>query len=123
MADRGPPDIEERTLDYSLRAVRLFRALRDSRDGAADVISRQFLRSATSVGANIAEARSAESKADFIHKHALALKEARESLYWLRLTKRAGIMPPDLLEPLIAETDELIAIITTIMVNRRRRKD
>lgn len=74
-------DIRERTLEYGVRAVRLYRALAEMKDGAALIIGKQFLRSATSIGANIAEALSGESPADFIHKYSIAQKEARESAY------------------------------------------
>lgn len=115
-------DIGERTLEYSLRAIRLYRALEDLRDSAGLIIAKQYLRSATSIGANVAEAQSAESKADFIHKYSLAQKEARESLYWLRLLEKSEIVDGCRLDPLIHETDELVAIITTIIV-RAKKKD
>jgi four helix bundle protein len=89
---KGPRDIGERSLDYSVRAVRLFRSLVKLKDEAARVIGRQYLRSATSVGANIGEAHFAESRADFIHKLRIARKEARESLYWLRILVESGVI-------------------------------
>ena len=72
--DRASPkwDIRHRTLEYALRAVNLYRALQEGKDGAGWVIGRQFLRAATSVGANVAEAQAAESRADFIHKYSIA---------------------------------------------------
>ncbi len=114
-----PQDIRRRTLDYALRAVRLFQALEAGEDGAGLVIGKQYLRSATSVGANVAEAQAAESSADFVHKYSLAQKEARESLYWLRLLQRSGIFPADRLEALIAETDEITAVVTSIIVRAK----
>jgi four helix bundle protein len=72
-------DIEERTLGYALRSVKLYQYLQSKRDGAGWIIGKQFLRSATSIGANVSEAQSGESRADFIHKYAIAQKEARES--------------------------------------------
>jgi four helix bundle protein len=65
--------------------VKVFHAVQDSGDRAGWVLAKQFLRSATSIGANLEEARAAESRADFIHKYRIALKEARESAYWLLL--------------------------------------
>jgi len=114
---QGPRDIGERTLEYAVRAVRLFRSLLKLKDEAARVIGRQFLRSATLVGANIEEAHFAESRADFIHKFRIARKEARESLYWLRVLVESGIVPRGRLGPLMTETDELIAIVTAIILN------
>ncbi len=90
-------------------------------DRAGWIIANQYLRSATAIGANIAEARSGESRADFIHKYSIAQKEARESLYWLRLLGRAEIVAPARLEPLIAETEELTAIVTAIILKAKGR--
>lgn len=80
------------------------------------MIGKQFLRSATSIGANVAEARSAESAADFVHKYSIAQKEARESEYWLALMEQAEVLTSEKLAGLRQETDELIATITAIVV-------
>jgi len=93
----------------------------EKKDGAGWVIGKQFLRSATSIGANVTEAQSAESAADFIHKYGIAQKEARESEYWLALMERADLFPGAALAELKQETDELIAIITTIIVKKKQR--
>ena len=69
-------DIGERTLRYALRAVKLYRALEKSEDAAGRIVANQYLRSATSIGANVTEAQSAESRADFVHKYSVAQKEA-----------------------------------------------
>ena len=69
------------------------------------------MRSATSSGANYEEACGAESKADFIHKMQLVLKELRESLYWLKLVKRASLIPDEELQPLLSEAEELAKIV------------
>ena len=99
MKKEKPWDIGERTLAYGVRAVRLYRALEEMKDGAAWVIGKQFLRSATSIGANVAEAKSAESQADFIHKYGIAQKEARESAYWLNLLEKAEFLPANQSRP------------------------
>lgn len=116
-----PRDIEERALDFALRAIRLFRHLQRQRDGAAWILGKQFLRSATSIGANITEGRAGESRADFVHKYSIAQKEAKESLYWLKLLLKSESVPAGRLQPLIGEADELVAIITSIIVNAKRR--
>lgn len=113
-------DIRERAFAYALEAVKLHRELEKSADGAGRILGKQYLRSATSIGANIEEAQSGESRADFIHKYAIAQKEARESLYWLRLLEASGIIPSEPFSSLITETDELIAIITSIIVNAKK---
>lgn len=115
-----PWDIRARTLAYAVRAVRLFRVLEESGDAASRLIGKQFLRSATSIGANVAEAQSAESAADFVHKYGIAQKEARESLYWLPLMDESNLLSTERLQPLRQETNEIVAIITTIIVKKKR---
>jgi four helix bundle protein len=110
-------------MEYSLRIVRLFRHLQRQKDGASWVLGRQLLRSATSVGANIAEAQAGESRADFIHKYSIAQKEARESLYWLKVLLKSESLPALQLQPLLDETNELIAIVTRIILNAKRATD
>ncbi len=109
-------DIRERSFEYALRAIKLYQCLQEGKDGAGWIIAKQYLRSATSIGANVEEAQSGESRGDFIHKYSIAQKEARESLYWLRLLAQSGILPSTRLTPLIRETEEIIAVITAIIV-------
>ena len=119
--DQGPQDIRVRSLQYSLRAIKLYRALQESRDGAGWIIGKQFLRAATSIGANVEEAQAGESRGDFIHKYGIAQKEARESRYWLSLLAEAKMIPVQRLRPLIKETEELYAVITAIICNTKRK--
>ena len=79
-----PQDIVARTFQFALSIIELANQLDDGRDSSR-VLTRQILRSGTFIGANIEEAQAAESKADFTHKYNIALKEARETKYWLRL--------------------------------------
>ena len=116
----GPPDIRKRSYGYSLRAIKLYRALQRAKDGAGWVLGKQYLRAATSIGANVEEAQSAESRLDFVHKYGIAQKEARESVYWLKLLAESGIVPPRRLAPLMKETEELFAVITGIIVSTKR---
>ena len=115
MKEKKPRDIRERSFEYALRAIKLYQFLQEGKDGAGWVLSKQYLRAATSIGANIEEAQSGQSKADFIHKMSIAQKEARESLYWLRLLAKSEILSTNRLESLIQETEELIAVITSII--------
>jgi four helix bundle protein len=115
-------DIRERSFQYALRAIKLFRATQACKDAAGRVLGKQYLRSATSIGTNIEEAQSGESRADFIHKYGIAQKEARESLYWLRLITESGIMTRRRLEPLLQETNELISVITAIIVRAKKNQ-
>jgi four helix bundle protein len=105
-------ELEERTLQFAVRVVGFASVL--PRTDAAMVLGRQLLRAGTSIGANYREANRAESKDDFVHKIAIALKEAAETEYWLLLHARAFIGDAEELSALTMETGELIAILSTI---------
>lgn len=119
---QGSPDIRDRSYKYALRAIGLHRYLKRQRDEAGWIIGKQYLRAATSIGANVEEAQGSESRADFIHKIGIAQKESRESLFWLRLLADSGLVPPSRLRPLIRETQELVAVITAIVVRTKKRQ-
>ena len=119
MKEREPQDIRKRAYQYALRAIRLYQYLQKQKDSAGWIIGKQYLRAATSIGANIEEAQASESRADFAHKLGIAQKEARECLFWLRLLTDSRIVSNARLKPLIDETDELIAVITTIVVHTK----
>jgi four helix bundle protein len=110
-------DLKERTKKFALRVIRLFGSLPKSSE--AQVLGKQLLRSGTSVGANYREAYRARSKSEFIAKCGDSLRELEESAYWLELIVEGGIMPPDKLQPLRGECDELIAIFVTIVKQAR----
>ena len=82
----------------------------------------QLLRSGTSIGANVEEAQAGQSKLDFISKNAIALKEARETIYWLRLIAASDALRKGHLSPLLSEADELARIIGAIIVSAKRGK-
>jgi len=103
-------DLEERLLDFGARIIRLVEALPKSVAGRR--LGDQLLRSGTSVGANFEEAQAAESKEDFAHKLQVALKEARESTYWLRLIARSKLLKPELVDSLIDESQQIRAILS-----------
>ncbi len=113
-------DICQRAGEYALRSIQLYRVLVSNRDGVGLVIGKQFLRAATSIGANLIEAQSGESRKDFVHKLSIAQKEARESKYWLTLILRGKILAADLVSPLYEETNQLIAILTRIIVSTKQ---
>ena len=116
-----PREIHERVMEYALRGIKLYQYLRKQKDDVAWTLGKQYLRSATSIGANLAEAHGGESRADFVHKCAIAQKEARESKYWLKLMLRAKIVSEKRLQPLLRETEEILAIVTTIIVNTKSK--
>ena len=101
-------DLEERLLDYAVRIIRLVEALPGTRAG--NHVAGQLLRSGTSPLPNHGEAQAAESRADFIHKLKVCLKELRESLRWLRLVQRVPLLKAAKVDPLLNETEELIRI-------------
>ncbi len=112
-------DIRIRAMQYAVRAIKLYRHLSRLKDDVAAVIGKQYLRSATSIGANLVEGLSGESRKDFIHKYSIAQKEARESLYWLNLLVLGEVVPEKRVKELTDETNEIIAILTTIIVKSK----
>jgi four helix bundle protein len=119
--EQQPRDIRKRSVAYALRAIKLYRFLQTHKDGAGWILAKQYLRSATSIGANIEEAQAGESRSDFIHKLGIAQKEPRESRYWLHLMGASGIVKMTKLKPLIEETEELVAVITAIIVSAKSK--
>lgn len=117
-----PLDIKERTFEFSIRIVKLCQFL-DDRPGVARTLGRQLLRAGTSIGANVEEARAAQSKADFISKNAIALKEARETLYWLRLLVAAGVLPDVRISKLQGEVEQLTRILGATIVSSKRAQN
>ena len=107
-------DIQERTFQFACRIVRLHRSM--TRKRSTDrVAANQLLRSGTSVGSNLEEANAAQSRADFIAKARISLKEARESYYWLRLIEATEMMPSKRVRPLVDEANEIVSMLTTIV--------
>ena len=106
--------IVERSFEFAVRVVRLCRFL-DEQDRSTRTLASQLLRSGTSIGANIEEAQAGQSKADFIAKMSISRKEARETLYWLRLLKAADIVEANKLDDITREADELVRILTSIV--------
>jgi four helix bundle protein len=117
----APRDLRARTKEYALRIIRLYRAL-PRRDGVADVLGKQLLRSATSVAAHYREACRAKSDLDFISKLEGAQQELDESDLWLELLADSGVIKPNLVQPLRQETNELIAIFVTMTKNVKTRR-
>ena len=113
-----PFEIRERTFLFAVCVIRLVKRFPRTLD--AIEIGRQFLRAATSVGANVEEAHGAESQRDFIHKMSIARKEIRETRYWLQLVK-AAILDDDEVKALLQESDELVRILSTIIAKARKK--
>ncbi|MBK9209335.1 MAG: four helix bundle protein [Anaerolineales bacterium] len=112
-------DLRERTTEFALRIVRMYTKLPKTTE--AQTLGRQVLRSGTSVGAQFRESQRAKSDADFINKLEGCLQEADETAYWLELLVRSEIVPADKFEFLRKETDEIIAILVTIVTKVKKR--
>jgi four helix bundle protein len=104
-------ELQDRTKQFALRALKLVDALPHSSAGRA--ISNQLVRSATAVGANYRSACRARSRAEFTAKLGIALEEADESLYWLELVRDGKLLPESKLALLLKEADELTAILAS----------
>jgi len=103
--------IQKKSFDFSLKIISLFKTLNAQGEY---VISKQLLRSGTSIGANVEEALAGQSKKDFLYKMALSSKEARETKYWLMLLKESDLLEINL-EEMIMAVEELIKILTSIV--------
>jgi len=111
-------ELKKRTKQFGLRCIKVVETLPKTR--TADVLGKQLLRSATSVGANYRSACRAQSKRDFIHKVAISIEEADESLYWLEMMVEAGLTPENRLADLMKEGDEIVAILTASSQTAKR---
>ena len=112
-----PHDLRERTTEFALCIIRMFVAL--PKTDEARILGKQVIRSGTSVGANYREAQRSRSKAEFISKIGDCLKELDETAYWLDLLTQSGIVPTAKLSKLQDETNQLLAIFTTISKNSK----
>jgi four helix bundle protein len=113
-------DLTERLLDFAVEIIKLIKILPKSVMG--NFVGGQLLRSGTSPGANCEEACGAESRADFIHKMGLVLKELKESRFWLRLIQRAEIVKTKQVDSLARECQELCAIIAKSIITAKKNK-
>ena len=117
--DDRPVDIRKRTFDFAVRIVKLCNHL-FGKPGVSRILASQLLKAGTSVGANVEEAQAGQSRADFISKNAIALKEARETHYWLRLLVASKVLPESRISELRDEAEQLMRIIGAIVVSARR---
>jgi len=109
--------LKNKSYRFSIRIVKFYKHF--SKQQNEYVISKQVLRSGTSIGAMIEEANQAESKSDFIHKLSIANKEANETHYWLRLIRDTELIKEDIL-PLLNDCEELIKLLTAIIKTAKR---
>lgn len=105
--------VKNKSFAFAIKVVKLYQFL--CSDKKEFVLSKQLLRSGTSVGAMVREAEHAESKADFKHKMGIAQKEINESIYWLELLKETDYLSPEQFENIHADAIEIIKLITSII--------
>ena len=104
--------IEQKSFAFAVRSVKLHKHLTANKHEY--ILSKQFLRSGTSIGANISEAQRGQSKADFISKMSIALKEANETEYWLRLLYASEYLNEAEFESMSRDVNELISLLVAI---------
>ncbi len=114
-----PKEMQARTTAFAVRVIKLVDAL--PRGLAPQVIGRQLIRSATSVGANYRAACRAQSRADFAAKISIVVEEADESLYWLELLEDSSLIKPGRLTELMKEGNELLAITVSARKTAKQR--
>jgi len=115
-----PDELKDRTKHYALRIIKLVRALPQNQEGW--VIGKQLLRSATSVGANYRAVCRARSMPEFIAKLGIVIEEADESTFWLELIIESKLINKKLIEPLLQETNEIVAIMVASVKSAKNNK-
>ncbi len=114
-------NLEDRLIDFAVRIIYLAESLPKTKAG--NHIAGQLIRCGTSPAPNYGEAQDAESRADFIHKMKVSLKELRETKIWLLITKKANLIKPaSKLEPLIDESNQLISIFVASVKTAKQNK-
>ena len=114
-----PNVIAEKSEEFAVRVINLSKYLIGEKKEF--IISKQIFRSGTSVGANVSESRNAQSKEDFISKLNIALKEADETAYWLRLLKRTEFLSEEQFSSLNEDVQELISILVSIIKTTKEK--
>jgi four helix bundle protein len=109
----GKHIVREKSFSFALRIIKLYKYLTEEK--REYVLSKQVLRSGTSIGALIREAEQGESKADFIHKLAISLKEAKETEYWLELLFYSDYIEEKSYQSIYADVQEIIKLLTSII--------
>ena len=109
--------VREKAMLFAIRIVNLYKFLCEKNEF---VMSKQILRSGTSIGANIAESSRAESDNDFIHKLSISRKEGQETLYWLELLQRTDYISSEQFNSMQADCEELLKLLTSIILSTKK---
>lgn len=118
--ERGKRDLIERAREFAIRIIKMYTKL--PKTSVCEVLGKQVLRSATSVGAHYREGRRARSTAEFISKMEVAIQELDETSYWLELFAHSGAVPAERLTNIQAEADELTAMLVASVKTAKRNK-
>ncbi len=113
--------IEERTFAFALRIVKAYKYLRNNHNEY--VLSKQLLRSGTSIGAMMREAKFAQSRADFVNKASIALKEANETLYWIELLHESNYFDDQSFNSIHDEANQITAILVSIVKSTKQNTE
>ncbi len=111
--------IQQKSFDFAVKIINLYKHLTNEKKEF--ILSKQLIRSGTSIGANTEEAIGGQSTRDFIAKISISYKEARETVYWLKLLKATNYLTPDEADGLIADADELCRIIGKIQISMKAK--
>jgi four helix bundle protein len=112
--------IKDKSFDFALRIVKLYQYLIEFKKEF--VLSKQLLRSGTAIGALVREAEQAESKADFIHKLSISLKEANESEYWIELLFKASYIEANQYQSINTDLQEILKLLVSIIKTSKAQK-
>ncbi|KAA6301405.1 MAG: hypothetical protein EZS26_002392 [Candidatus Ordinivivax streblomastigis] len=110
--------IKGKSFEFAVRIINLYKYLNTNKKEL--ILSKQILRSGTSIGANVEEAIAGQSKKDFVAKLSISLKEAKETHYWLRLLSRCEYIDEQMFNSIINDCDEIIVILTRILQTSRK---
>ena len=110
--------VEKKSFEFAIRIVKLYKHLRSAKKEF--VLSKQLLRSGTSIGANIVESQQAQSRADFVSKLNIALKESVETEYWLRLLAATDYLSESEFTSIHTDCRELIKLLTAIIKSTKK---
>jgi len=110
--------IVTKTFSFAIRIISLSNYLRCKK--SEFVLSKQILKSGTSIGANVEEAQSGQSKPDFISQNQIALKEAKETRYWIKLLQESGYINKEMGSSLLNDCNEIILILNSILITAKK---
>ncbi len=111
--------LAKKTIDFAVKIIKFYKFLCNER--REYVISKQILKSGTSIGANVRESRNAQSEADFINKLNIALKEADETQYWLEIMEKSDIINIEQFEKLNKDVNEIISILVSTLKTLKKK--